>query len=173
VPSPATTLDCGLVTAGRGSLRCGLPSHKQHSRQRHCPTFVIPTGAKRSGGICSVPSPATTLDCGLVTAGRGTLRCGLPNHKHHSRQCHCPTFVIPTGAKRSGGICSVPSPQTNPLCKQHAPDSQGQSRMSLLHLRVVAGEGTLQIPPLRFAPVGMTSWGRWHCLECCLCLGGF
>jgi hypothetical protein len=53
----------------------------------------------------------------------------------------------------------MPSPQTNPLCKQHAPDSQGQSRMSLLHLRVVAGEGTLQIPPLRFAPVGMTKLG--------------
>jgi hypothetical protein len=54
-------------------------------------------------------------------------------------------FVIPTGAQRSGGICSF---------------TLGHSQCAMAnYLRVLSPpRHKLQIPPLRCAPVGMTKW---------------
>jgi hypothetical protein len=112
--------------------------------------FVIPTGAKRSGGICSHPSarnktppstpPATAQEShhsnlchpDRSEAERRDLQSPFrPQQKptfdapsHRTGKLPLQTFVIPTGAKRSGGICSHPSyrnktpPSTPPATAQ-------------------------------------------------------
>jgi hypothetical protein len=110
--------------------------HKQQSTKATRSPFVIPTGAKRSGGICSVPQPSTNPK---------TL------HATSSNQRKQHTLNLSSRPERSeaegSAVCSCS--QTNPKTL-HA-TSSNQRKPSL-----VRGWGTLQIPPLRFAPVGMT-----------------
>jgi hypothetical protein len=51
-------------------------------------------------------------------------------HKQQSTKATRSPFVIPTGAKRSGGICSVPQPSTNPKTL-HATSSNQRKQHTL------------------------------------------
>jgi hypothetical protein len=127
-------------------LRRPQPPH----RKATTPTFVIPTGAKRSGGICShsscrnktPPSPPLTTAqesyrsniChpdrseaerrDLQSPFRPQQNPTFDAPSHRTGKLPLQTFVIPTGAKRSGGICSHPSyrnktpPSTPPATAQ-------------------------------------------------------
>jgi hypothetical protein len=150
--------------------------HKQQSTKATRSPFVIPTGAKRSGGICSVPQPSTNPKTLHATSsnqrrqhalhlssrperseaeGSAVRSCSQTNPKTlqatSSNQRRQHTLHLSSRPERSeaegSAVCSCS--QTNPKTL-HA-TSSNQRKPSL-----VRGWGTLQIPPLRFAPVGMT-----------------
>ena len=69
---------------------------------RRSPPYVIPTGAKRSGGILALPC----MEPGAVDPST-SLRFARDDRV--GRQVRkIPPYVIPTGAKRSGGILALP-----------------------------------------------------------------
>jgi hypothetical protein len=128
---------------------CSAPAPNQTKTQPPTLTFVIPTGAKRSGGICSAPQPLTkprTTHPHLPTGSRFLLRLfGAESSLELSGVgAHCRSLRFGRddkgGLGGSGGVwLGAGAPQVG----------------------FVNGWGALQIPPLRFAPVGMTNRATW------------
>ena len=100
-----------------------MSSQPQHSHviPTVVPTHVIPTGAKRSGGIFRLPKKHRLPRSLDYARDDRTLyhnyRSVPPCYPHRSTSIP----VIPTGAKRSGGIFRLPS-------KHHLPRSHDYAR---------------------------------------------
>jgi hypothetical protein len=64
-----------------------LPTPQANTKESHPTPFVIPTEAKRSGGICSAPPPQTNLhrSTGIINKWEATLDQQLPPLKTQRR----------------------------------------------------------------------------------------
>ena len=150
-----------------------LPAPSKIRGKTTAPTFVIPTEAKRSGGICSAPRPQTNLKTShpLTTsedgyrpnlvipteAKRSGGNCSPPLPQTNLKTSHPlttsedgyrPNLVIPTEAKRSGGICSPPLPQTNLKTSHPLTTSEDGYRPNLVIPTEAKRSGGICSPPL-------------------------
>ena len=90
-----------------------LPTHNSHLI--HLSPLVIPTGAKRNGGICCSSDPTNNHNLShpsslVIPTGakRGGGICSSSDPTNNHNLSHLSPLVIPTRAKRSGGICGAP-----------------------------------------------------------------
>ena len=107
------------------------------------PFYVIPTGAKRSGGILALPcfepaavDPSTSLGMTLLGVA---LRSGCQSGESGAK----PPYVMTTGAKRSGGILA---PSSNEPAAKDPSTSLGMTPLGVLRSGCQSGESGAKPP---------------------------